>query len=602
MPRRVTRYRSSPKRRSSTTSFMAQNGLNTRDLSQLQTTNTAQKLTNMMVPAVGQAEVRKGLESKHETASITGHSLLEYWYNDIFIKSYGTSVGIVDVVLGTEIVVKSDFSEYAPISGGAVGNYFLLGTGGTEKVSRISITLDYKTQTGDFTVGSIVTGGASGATATILEDSDSGTTGTLTLGNISGVFESDEAITDELTGVAVVDGVLGYAWTEITNAPIAKIVKIAPAGSAFDAMCLTGDVKYNDTTKYDTSTHVASDVDDGSNPPFATWNDSTVQNQGYSIMNRGLGTLNTIASDGERVVLGYANGRTIFTLASTQSDTPAKLIQFIDKKGRESMERNAVETSIGIVFAHSSGIRVLPPRKKDSILLSKDFEDSYFDKFSWTNVDIIEDTRRNLILITAANDSTDNNIVLVYDIAKKHWTTFSWDLDRFADNAGKIYGVSSIDGHLFELFQGYDDNNIDIPYEYQQEIQLPALNGIYNLQNFAIQAIIGEGLVQDIRIDIHDREGVYQKGVAEYTITGTTPLNVLKAIGSLGLGGAIGASSKSATTATKIYQNPDMAVINFTRLIINIQGTNKLPIKYNFFLGEIIDTGQRVLNNNLTQS
>ena len=73
--------------------------------------------------------------------------------------------------------------------------------------------LAYDAQTGDFTVGSVLTGGTSGATATISGDVDNGTTGTLTLASVVGVFQDNETITDAVTGSATTNGVVGNTIT-----------------------------------------------------------------------------------------------------------------------------------------------------------------------------------------------------------------------------------------------------------------------------------------------------------------------------------------------------------------------------------------------------
>lgn len=67
--------------------------------------------------------------------------------------------------------------------------------------------LAYDAQSDNFTVGLLVTG-AGGATGIIESDTDAGTTGTLTLSNISGTFVDNENLTDSGTGAAVVNGVL----------------------------------------------------------------------------------------------------------------------------------------------------------------------------------------------------------------------------------------------------------------------------------------------------------------------------------------------------------------------------------------------------------
>ena len=66
--------------------------------------------------------------------------------------------------------------------------------------------LNYDTQTGNFTAGQVITGGTSGATATIVRDVDSGTAGVLALGAITGTFQDNELITDPITGSALVNG------------------------------------------------------------------------------------------------------------------------------------------------------------------------------------------------------------------------------------------------------------------------------------------------------------------------------------------------------------------------------------------------------------
>ncbi len=75
---------------------------------------------------------------------------------------------------------------------------------------RLGSSLAYDTQTANFTAGKTLTGASSGATARIQADSDSGTTGTLTLTDIKGEFIDNEIITDDngTPGSATANGVL----------------------------------------------------------------------------------------------------------------------------------------------------------------------------------------------------------------------------------------------------------------------------------------------------------------------------------------------------------------------------------------------------------
>lgn len=67
-------------------------------------------------------------------------------------------------------------------------------------------SLDYDAQTVNFTPGDVLTGGTSAATAIIVIDDDSGTTGTLVLRKLSGTFVDNEVITDASGGSADADG------------------------------------------------------------------------------------------------------------------------------------------------------------------------------------------------------------------------------------------------------------------------------------------------------------------------------------------------------------------------------------------------------------
>lgn len=69
-------------------------------------------------------------------------------------------------------------------------------------------TLQYDSQSSNFTAGATLTGGTSGATATIVEDDDNGTSGTLKLINIVGEFQNNETITDGSGGSALANGTL----------------------------------------------------------------------------------------------------------------------------------------------------------------------------------------------------------------------------------------------------------------------------------------------------------------------------------------------------------------------------------------------------------
>lgn len=89
-------------------------------------------------------------------------------------------------------------------------------------------TLAYDNQTANFTAGNHIVGSISGATAVIVADSDSGTTGTLSLGDVSGTFIDNETISEsDGSGSAQANGIL----VEGAAAAIGTATELHAAGS-----------------------------------------------------------------------------------------------------------------------------------------------------------------------------------------------------------------------------------------------------------------------------------------------------------------------------------------------------------------------------------
>lgn len=101
---------------------------------------------------------------------------------------------------------------------------------------RPGSTLAYDTQTGNFTVGNVVTGASSGATARIVADSDSGTTGTLTLTDISGAFVDNELITDTGSGSATANGILSHQNVSLDGVGVTSVRTAYETDSAWSCV------------------------------------------------------------------------------------------------------------------------------------------------------------------------------------------------------------------------------------------------------------------------------------------------------------------------------------------------------------------------------
>lgn len=104
------------------------------------------------------------------------------YFDNATLTSYGTTINSTNFPNATEITLRS--TNFMPV---------------------LPNSLAYDGQTGNFTADLVLTGGTSGATATIVSDTDAGTTGTLIIKDIVGVFVDNETITDSSTGSALVN-------------------------------------------------------------------------------------------------------------------------------------------------------------------------------------------------------------------------------------------------------------------------------------------------------------------------------------------------------------------------------------------------------------
>ncbi len=123
-----------------------------------------------------------------------------------------TSTSIFDVsspasatVIPAASVTGQTSGDYSHINVSTAGGEFLLAVNGADRmlmfdgstwrrIDDATYEIAYDTQTANFSVGHTITGGTSGATAVIVEDTDAGTTGTLRVKSVTGTFVDNEII------------------------------------------------------------------------------------------------------------------------------------------------------------------------------------------------------------------------------------------------------------------------------------------------------------------------------------------------------------------------------------------------------------------------
>jgi hypothetical protein len=487
---------------------MAQKGLNQEGLPEMMDLTYAKKIVNYIPYSYG-VGTRRGLERVAQKLGATGASLYSYYANDYFIVGEGTNIRAYNIVDGTFTDIKIDFTS-GQWGGDRYGDYFFV-TNNEEKPYRISQSLAYDAQSGNFTAGQVLTGATSGATAIILEDNDSGTTGTLTLGSISGVFQDNETITDTATGSATANGVVGFAITEVANAPVCADINF------IGARAVAISLKDNPTAVQ------ISEVDDGSNPPFDAWSTGTDATEGAVVSARNAGTARDCKPLGGYFVVFSDDGYFAFEVKQLDSAGTIKKVEIIqDYTVDYGGARGAITTPKGIFYVNEGGVWQLVqigqtdvPYSRQQKLVSVLLNDFYFNDVDFTNTDLVHDEAQKLILLTYAQGSSVNNKVLAYKMSEEREALFEiegWSISRFAKYNNRIYAASSTDGVLYKCFEGYTDDGLEISCEYAQELPLKSLWHSHSLSDFYTKGFLSTGTEIDVYFDIYDVDGAPMLG------------------------------------------------------------------------------------------
>jgi hypothetical protein len=553
------------------TSLMPKKGLNLEDDSQMMDTAYALKVTNYIPHRFG-LEKRKGLTKIFERAGTDPITLLKEYRNNIWIVGYSTKLEAYDENTDTWTTIKSDFAAGSSYDGGRYGDYMLI-TSGTEKIGRLSRTLDYDNQTVNFTVGSILTGGTSGAIAVILEDNDSGATGTLTLGQISGEFSDDEVVTDSSGGSADADGTLDFTYTTITNAPIAWGLKII------------GNRAYAFRLRENEAESKYSEVDDTSNPPFDDWTSTTAADDGGSVNFRNAGPIRSMVQLGQNTVAFSDNGFFAFFINTIDSAGTLKKVEVIQNYTEDyGGARGAIETNLGVFYINEAGLWQMVavgqtdvPMSRQQVLTSTLLGSEYFKDTDQTSSDLVYDINQKCVFVTVAKDSPFNNLVigLKPELENSMFEIQNWNINRFAKSGDTIYGASSVKTTVYKLFDGYDDDGLNIGTEYYQELPLDTLFHAHSLNGAYCAGFLTPDDELTISFDIYDLQGVFQGEKEKCLWTGTGTASDYDEWGSAQWGGSAWGGAFNTSGLVKSFSGGSPTIRNFQRILVRITSGNK---------------------------
>jgi hypothetical protein len=503
----------SPPKQKTDLSTMPTKGMNKFYASQFLGYEQAKRIENYRVEGPGKFTMRKGLERQFSDSGQNSTLFRQFVNNEIFIYAHDDKVKAWNKSAGTIETIHT-YSSSSTYEGERYGDYFFI-TNKKEKIGRISRTLAYDAQTSNFAVGEQITGGTSGATAIVLEDSDSGTTGTLTLGSVVGTFEDNEVITGSLGGAAVINGTLSWNYTTITNAPICNNLKVI-----YNRLLAIG-------TQDNPTGGTYSAVDDGSNPPFDDWTVGTLSDDADEIFSRNVGRALSAELLGDIVVVFGETGKYAFRIDTITVGSDIKKVNtpVIDRRDFGG-SRVARLTARGLLYANETGLWQLrslgqpniPYSDQESNLTDKNLGVEFFKDIDLLNADIIYDANNDTAYLTCAKNSAVNNLVIAYNFENSAVTLFTgWNIARF-ENVGddEIFAISALSVRGYKCFSGASDDGKPIYTELTFELP----NGISTNQDFVgmyTQGFLSYSSPLSICFNKWDLEGKYEENSKCFT-------------------------------------------------------------------------------------
>ena len=596
----------SPTRVSKVTSTMPTEGSNELLLPQFLKPSQALVIKNFFIRIDTELYERGGVRQLAKVSNISKPKLFFDWTDTLFIIGYATTLAVYNLNDNTINTIKSDFTKN--LTGGVrYGNsvYSCNSKFGEDIYVTTLPTLLYKTQTVDFEVGLTITGGTSGATATIVSDSDGGATGTLTLDNIKGVFVNDEALTDSSTGVAVVNGTMTYTNTAAISAGAGTVPK-CEALSVYDKSLVAVNTNNNESELLLSKQNT-----------FTDW-DTTATDVGdaYSIIYSFAGKANSSAnfqstssgtqSYGNVLVGFFADGYAGFERGSrTIGGTVVQYFPTAFEKLNDGGEQNALSTPLGIFFANENGIFLLLANTNGQrVELTEKIKRSRKANFNFTDVDFAWSSFDNRLYVTLGENATTNNLILWFDtrnVKNVVWGEIPYPVSRIFTKGKKVYGSASTSPRVLDMF---DENQLDdeggaIDTEYKQPVNTGSLSSIKDFVQIDVGGDISPGAPYTVKVlGIQEAGGEEVETGISYTWASGGSLSTESELGvaELGKDGFVGTPPSNApvwspaTGWKKVY--------GYNSYILQFTSSDKLPATLRYAtatISEVREQRQNVL-------
>ncbi len=326
-------------------------------------------------------------------------------------------------------------------------------------------------------------------------------------------------------------------------------------------------------------------VDDGTNPPFNAWTQTTAADTGGTVNYRNAGPVRSVCQLGQYTVVFSDDGFYAFFINTIDSGGTLKKVEVIQNYTEDfGGARGAIETPMGIFYINEAGLWQLvavgttfTPMSQQQMLTSELLGGKYFKDVDQENLDLVYDVNQKCIFVTCAKNSTTNNLVIGYKLDLKAFFEFkNWNISRFAKIGADIYGASSIKTTVYKLFSGSSDDGLNIGTDYYQEIPLKTLFNMHALLGVYAGGYLSPSSELKVRFDTYTKNGVIEYDKEQYLWNAENQSNDFDEWGSAKWGDSAIGGGFDTTGLVESFGGGSPRVNNLQRLRVHITGGDKL--------------------------
>lgn len=539
----------------------------------------------------------------HQTIKTIGSApvtLIEPYTGEWYAVAYGDKVGIWHPDTGTVAEAGSTSFTTDPFTGGRYGNRFYLCNGST-KIGYLTVTLAYDTQTANFTAGKTLTGGTSGATAVIVADTDGGATGTLTLKEITGVFADNETITDNngTPGSAAVNGTLTCVFTALSNAPMAKVVRVG------QKELYAGNITNDGSNNTDPTSVWVSNVDVGSGIPD-TWTEGVDLGDAYRVRWGGAGAVNDIIVKDKLIVILHEFGRHGYQLVF-EADGSGGIDQRVEDvffNTDYGGYRGAVSTRYGIFYTNPHGVYLLTGGQGDSVEESNIlalFDERTIKDYDFSDADIEYLPTKDLLVITCRYQSGTNNAIIFYNIPQRQISTrkaVTFKRMALTPDRQALYATDAQTGKIYLFLNGYDDDGKAISAKIEKEESFGGISTVKSAHNLVIHGRLGEQSTVTIIVDVWDDK--HRLTPEKHRFTWTLDSNGMASQNGYNELGYSEPSESAESSVIEAVGHFKIYIPRFTKIRYRIEELSMLPFQFHEIRFEEVEAIRGIHKNNLT--